>query len=302
MFNDLTRNDYNKLIKFFIPQTHKLCYYSLSSLIVWNHHLSKPVWKIDNDALITGMVFSSKPEKNYLLLPIANGKELSPVQLYNFAKSNGFNKYQFIPETYVTGHNYVDINDLFVITEQPEYEDYIYNTKDLSQLKGKKYSKKRNLINQFQKNYIDKEIVETKPITTNDIPECIALLNTWAESKEYDNDSSEYTIGEKQATENALNNIDKLGFSGLQLRINGQIKAFGISSKLTDEIGGFNFEKADPTIKGLYQFFGQQCAQKLFADCKYINKECDMGDPGLKQAKRSYYPEMTVKSFQLFLK
>ncbi len=302
MLNDLTHNDYNKLIKFFMPQNHKLCYYSLSSLIAWSHHLSKPVWKIENDALIAGMVFFSKPEKNYLILPIANGEELSPAQLYNIAKNNGFNKYQFIPEAYVTGHNYLDLNNIFVIVEQPEYQDYIFNTEDLAQLKGKKYSKKRNLINQFTTNYINKQIVETAPITTNDIPDCIALLNTWADSKKYDNDSNEYTIGEKQATENALKNIDILGFSGLQLRINGQIKAFGISSKLTEEIGGFNFEKADPTIKGLYQFFGQQCAQKLFADYKYINKECDMGDPGLEQAKRSYYPAMKVKSFQLLLK
>lgn len=302
MFNDLTQTDYNELIKFFRPQTHRLCYYSLSSLIVWSHHLSKPVWKIENDALIAGMVFFSKPEDNYLLLPIANGKELSPAQLYDIAKNNGFNKYQFIPEDYVTGHNYLDISNLFVIVEQPKYEDYLFNTEDLADLKGKKYSKKRNLINQFRKSHIDKGAVTTAPITPDDVLECIALLDQWAESKKFDIDSNEDTSGEKQAAENALNNIDKLGLSGLQLRIDGKIKAFGISSKLTDEIGGFHFEKADSTIKGLYQFFDQQCAQQLFSDYKYINKECDMGDPGLKQAKRSYYPETTVKSFQLFLK
>ncbi len=114
MLNDLTQNDYNKLIKFFNPQTHRLCYYSLSSLIVWSNYIAKPVWKIENDALIAGIVFSSTPEKNCLFLPIANGKELSPAQLCNIAKNNGFNKYQFIPEAYVTGHNYLDINNLFV--------------------------------------------------------------------------------------------------------------------------------------------------------------------------------------------
>ncbi len=99
-----------------------------------------------------------------------------------------------------------------------------------------------------------------------------------------------------------MENIDKLGLAGLTLRINGKIKAFGIGSSLTDMIGGFHFEKADPSVKGLYQFFDRECVRHLFSTVPYINKECDMGDPGLQQAKKSYYPEMTVKSFQLILK
>lgn len=302
MLNDLTQADYDNLINFFEPQIHRLCYYSLSSLIVWSHHLSKPVWAIENDALVAGMVFFSKPEDNYLLLPVANGTEFSPATLYTIAQKTGFNKYQFVPEDYVTGPNYQDINDRFVIVEQPKYEDYLFRTEDLAQLKGKKYSKKRNLINQFHKSHIDKGIVETGPITPSDVPECIALLDQWADSKKFDINANKDTSGEKQAAINALNTIDRLGLKGLQLKIEGKIKAFGIASKLTDTIGGFHFEKADSTIKGLYQFFDQQCAQQLFTGYKYINKECDMGDPGLRQAKRSYYPEMTVKSFQLFLK
>lgn len=302
MLNDLTAEDYNNLIHYFKPQTHRLCYYSLSSLIVWSHHLSKPVWKIEDDALITGMVFFSKPADNYLLLPIAKGKQFSPAQLLRVATKNGFNKYQFIPEDYVTGDNYVDIKNIFDIVEQPKAEDYIFRTEDLAELKGKKYSKKRNLINQFKNTYLKNNNIETAPLTFRDVPECLMLLNTWAEAKTYDIDSNSNAACEKKVAENALNNIDKLGFSGLQLRIDGAIKAFGIASKLTDDIGGFNFEKADSDIKGLYQYFDQQCALQLFSDVPYINKECDMGDPGLRQAKRSYYPDSTVKSFQLIIK
>lgn len=300
--NDLTPENYDNLIHYFKPQTHKLCYYSLSSLIVWSHHLSKPVWKIKEDALIAGMVFFLKPEDNYLLLPIANGKQFSPAQLLRVANKNGFSKYQFVPEDYVTGHNYVDIKNVFDIVEQPKAEDYIFRTEDLSELKGKKYSKKRNLINQFKNTYLKNNNVETAPLTPHDVPECLELLNTWADAKAYNIDSNSDAACEKKVAENALNNIEKLGFSGRQLRIDGSIKAFGIASKLTDDIGGFNFEKADSNIKGLYQYFDQQCALQLFSDVPYINKECDMGDPGLKQAKRSYYPDSTVKSFQLIIK
>ncbi len=170
MFSDLTHSDYDTLIHYFSPQRHRLCYYSLSSLIVWKDTFSKPVWKIDCDSLIVGKLFLQNSEKNYLLLPIANGRELSPVQLYKIALSSGISKYQFIPEDYVTGHNYTDLNHLFTIIEQPEYEDYIYNTSDLSELKGKKYSKKRNLNSQIEKAHLNSDTIKTMPLMQKDIP------------------------------------------------------------------------------------------------------------------------------------
>ena len=302
MFNDLTHTDYDKLHPFFMPQSHRLCYYSLSSLIVWTNQFSKPVWKIENNALIAGMVFYSRPEKSYLLLPVANGKELSPARIYKIAKSSNFNKYQFVPEDYVISHNYTDLKHLFTVIEQPRYEDYVYKTSDLAELKGKKYAKKRNLISQFRKNMNGVNKVETTVISEADIPECLDFLDIWASTKKYDVDTNEDAACEKQATANALVNINRVGLRGLILRLNNELKAFGIGSQLTDDIGGFHFQKADPAVKGLYQYFDQQCAQELFGSFEYINKECDMGDPGLRQAKRSYYPETTVKSYQLILK
>lgn len=302
MFTELTSINYSQLRKYFIPQTHRLCYYSLSSFISWSHHISMPVWKIENDVLLVGMKYFSNPENNYLVLPIAQGKEYSPAQLYKFALSNGIKKYQFIPEDYVMGHNYADLESLFKIKEQTGFEDYIYNTSDLAELKGKKYSKKRNLINQFVKDYYNKGRVLIAPITSSDIDECLDFLEAWCSSRDFNYETNIYASTEKQTTINALKNINNLGLKGLLLKIDGKVQAFAMGSKLTEEIGGFHFEKAAPHIKGLYQFFDKQCARRLFGDYRYINKECDMGLEGLRQAKRSYYPVMRVKSYELFLK
>lgn len=303
MFQDLTFKDYDHLIDYFSSQRYRLCYYSLSSLIAWENRFSKPVWKIEDDGLISGKVFYTQPDKNYLILPVAKGREFSPAQLYKLAKENAFNKYQYVPEDYISGHNYSDINHLFTIIEQIGYEDYIYRTEDLAELKGKKYAKKRNLISQFSKNILSVEDVTIEKMGADDTDECLGFLRqTWAESKKYDVAENEDAICEMAASENALIHIEHLGLQGLVLRINGKIKAFGIGSELTPEIGGFHFQKADPSVKGLYQYFDRECARRLFDAYPYINKECDMGDPGLRQAKRSYYPVDTVKSYQLILK
>mgnify|MGYP000405684838 CR=1 FL=1 len=61
-------------------------------------------------------------------------------------------------------------------------------------------------------------------------------------------------------------------------------------------------EKADAEIKGLYQYFDQQCARRLFNGYTYINKESDLGIAGLAKSKRSYYPVEKVKAYRLLLK
>ena len=62
------------------------------------------------------------------------------------------------------------------------------------------------------------------------------------------------------------------------------------------------YEKAFSSIKGLYQYFDNACAKTLFNGYTYINKESDMGIPGLAKAKKSYLPDRMVHASRLILK
>jgi hypothetical protein len=83
------------------------------------------------------------------------------------------------------------------------------------------------------------------------------------------------------------------------LRISGDVCAFGISAPITDNIAALHYEKAYARIKGLYQYFDNICAKTLFKGYEYINRESDMGDPGLSRAKNSYHPVKRIKSYEL---
>ncbi len=301
-FQRLLPEHYPELERYFTTQSHKLCYYSLSSLIAWCHHVSYSQWRIVDNDLIISVVFPDNPQKNWLLMPIPGEKPLPPAGLKDLATSLNHDKFVYVPEDYITSREPGEIEEFFEIKELKEFEDYVFRTEDIANLKGKKYSKKRNLINQFLKNHVDRGAVSIDKITRNDIPECIEHLDRWCDTRSFDYEIDDYASTEKAAVLNALNNIDRLGFSGILLRLDGNVAAFGIGSQLTNEIGGFNFEKAVPDIKGLYQYFDMMCARHLFKDYSYINKECDMGLPGLAQSKRSYYPAMTVKAYSLTLK
>ena len=93
-----------------------------------------------------------------------------------------------------------------------------------------------------------------------------------------------------------------MGADGLLLRIDNAVSAFGIAGHLTETTGALHFEKAYAGVKGLYQYFDNLCAKHLFNGYQYINKESDMGIPGIAKAKRSYHPVRIVKSYRLTVK
>jgi hypothetical protein len=60
-----------------------------------------------------------------------------------------------------------------------------------------------------------------------------------------------------------------------------------------------HFEKADPSIPGIYAFINQQFVHRNFMEMTYINREEDMGIPGLRKAKESYNPVRMVHKYRI---
>lgn len=56
-----------------------------------------------------------------------------------------------------------------------------------------------------------------------------------------------------------------------------------------------HFEKCIDEYKGIYQAVNQFFAASLPPDCLYVNREQDLGDEGLRQAKMTYRPCGFVK-------
>jgi hypothetical protein len=291
--------DYQKLSIFFENQQYRLCDYSLLSLIVWSNQRLKTFYFIEDNTLIICNKSNSSPKDNHLILPISPAAEITPEYLFNLARKLGFVSYWSVPGDYLLKYDSHEIESFFKVTEQTEFDDYIYLTEDLAHLKGNKFTRQRNLIHQFSKTYLDRVKVDVELINRDNAEECLNFLNEWCDMRKCDMEHDEGLACEKMAAVKTLNNIDALEVKGILIRINGKVSAFGISSRLTDEIGVLNFEKAYPNIKGLYQFLDNECAKRLFAGYKYINKESDMKLPKLAQSKKSYNPVMKIKSYRL---
>jgi hypothetical protein len=76
--------------------------------------------------------------------------------------------------------------------------------------------------------------------------------------------------------------------------------AFSIYEAIGPVTVAVHFERALRSYKGLYQVINWETAKAVAAQgFDYLNREEDMGDAGLRDAKMSYHPVEIVKAHEL---
>lgn len=174
----------------------------------------------------------------------------------------------------------------FVIAEDRDNFDYLYLRTDLAELPGKKYHKKRNLVNQFLSAYDHQEW----PLTPDLVPLALEVLDSWREEKGEE--------GDYRSAREALERFGELGMEGALYFIDGKPAAWCLGEGLAGgTMFAVHFEKAIGAYKGVYQYMNQAFAAMLPPRYVHINREQDLGDPGLRQAKETYRPRGFVKKY-----
>ena len=177
----------------------------------------------------------------------------------------------------------------FTYIPERDYFDYIYLREDLATLKGKKFQAKRNHVNKFKKQYV----YEYVPLTPEMIPECLELEAKWYKANRTDADQEELRE-ERQSMIFALQHFKELDLMGGAIRIDNQLVAFTFGSPINQDTFGVHVEKADTHYDGAYSIINQEFASRIPEQYLYINREEDLGIPGLRQAKLSYNPAILL--------
>ncbi len=180
----------------------------------------------------------------------------------------------------------------FKFTEIREYADYIYDTQKLATLSGKKLHSKRNHINRFIQDNPDWAY---EPINPDNIEECRAMTNLWCLQVDCQDDDD--LKKEACAIKQAFENFEALAFSGGVLRVGGEIVAYSIGDRLTDDTFMVHIEKAFSDIRGAYPMINQQFVLANCMDYPFVDRQDDMGVEGLRKAKLSYQPVRIVDKY-----
>lgn len=181
--------------------------------------------------------------------------------------------------------------------ETREHFDYVYLTSDLIDLPGGGFRNKRNYINQFHRAYGS---YSYEPLEDRHIGACMELQEQWCTYRRCDDDLN--LLGEWEAVKEALVNFRALDVAGAVISLDGIVKAFTIGEAMRGDMAVVHIEKADPEIPGLYQLINQQFCARQWRGARFINREQDLGVPGLRKAKLSYNPHHFVEKYRVSLK
>lgn len=174
--------------------------------------------------------------------------------------------------------------------------DYIYRASDLIELPGKKYHKKRNHVSKFHSKYE----YEFLPLRREDFSECLAFYDVWLNTKP--EEMSKEMMDELSAIKKAFQLYEELGLVGACIKIDGKIRGFTIGEYTNAQMGTIHFEKCDSSFDGIFATINQLFAKEYFSQMSYINRQDDMGLPGLRKAKQSYYPVMMGDKYNMIPK
>ncbi len=172
--------------------------------------------------------------------------------------------------------------------------DYIYDINALAELRGKKYQKKRNHLNRFLSLYPD---CCPKPVTEENAEDVRRMVEKWYALREAEDPSADFHM-EKAAIFKALDKKDALGMECFALYINGDCVAMSVASPLSETVFDVHFEKALEKFEGVYaaiNYYFSGYLREKYGAVKYLNREDDMGIPGLRRAKMSYRPDFMIE-------
>lgn len=179
--------------------------------------------------------------------------------------------------------------------------DYIYDAGELATLKGNRFHKKRNLLYQFKKNY-EYRYVRMAP---EFVQAAMALQNNWCTWRECDSDVQ--LANENMAIEKVLSHWQTLdGIIGGCILVGEKMVAYTIGERLTEDTLVVHFEKGDTDFKGVYQAMNQMFVEHETtapgAGIRWVNREQDLGDVGLRRAKETYHPVEFLKKYRVDFK
>ncbi len=177
-----------------------------------------------------------------------------------------------------------------VIDEARDDWDYLYEVPELVELKGNRFHKKKNLLNQFLKKY-DHVYQSFGPEM---IEQALAMQADWCTWRDCEN--SKTLAAENLAIDRVLQHWDQLeNITGGAIVSEGNLVAYTVAETFGEDTLLIHFEKANPDYRGAYQAINQMFLKTAGSGRRLVNREQDLGDQGLRKAKLSYNPSDFIR-------
>ncbi len=263
------------------------CDYTLCGMFLWKEYYSYTKCIRNNTVFVKGM----DPEGNvFFLLPVGEmeiGESIYLIEEY-CAEKGVEPRFLFVPEAGV---------EFFKDKKAKEVEDwsdYIYDRTVFQELKGRELHKKKNRINKFRANNPNWRYERMN--NENAVKAREFFL------KKFDTDGSDkMLLAEKRIILQVFEDFSKFGLRGGLLFCDDRCIGFTMGDVLGDTLF-VHFEKAEKDVDGSYEMLANCFVSDMPAEITRINREEDMGNQGIRRAKKAYAPIELRKKYDIIAK
>lgn len=266
---------------------YPLCEYTFATLFCWQG-CNRTRWAVHQDWLL--LRFEAGGHERFLC-PVGTGDPRPAIDLCmdHLARRGHPPVVEMVPGRV---RDRLPAGAYWVEPDKPNF-DYIYLREDLATLAGRRYSRKRNHIKHFSESCSWTFL----PLVPQDVHDCLCFLEEWRAGLV--DSGNPWLDFEVNALRVCLAHLMPLAVMGRVLRVDGRVAALSIGEALTEDTFVVHYEKAVRDCEGVYPMVSREFARAVPDRFTWINREQDMGVPGLRVAKESWFPVRQEPAFTL---
>ncbi len=180
------------------------------------------------------------------------------------------------------------------INNKRRWRDYLYSAQEFADYSGKKYAGQRNHVNKFKRMYPGYRFVE---LGSADSDRILRFLDEF--EKRQIAKGTVIAREEMKSVYALVKVLDALQLKAGGIEVDGEMISFSVGESCGEQLI-VHVEKALTQYDGIYATTAQEFARHFACGAKYINREDDAGDPGLRKSKLQYNPLRLVDKFNVY--
>lgn len=177
-----------------------------------------------------------------------------------------------------------------LIEPRRDWADYVYEAESFLTFSGKALHTQRNHVNRFYREHPDAVLA---PIDSGNVPACHDFLCAYSQQH---SDMSRVERNEVRGAMDLICMRETLGQDAACLMLGDEVIALSVGERQNDTLY-VHVEKARMDIPGAYTAMAQAFVRFAGEGVRWVNREDDAGDEGLRESKLRYRPATLLNKY-----
>lgn len=291
-FREIRLEDREIFLEALSSHPPKISELTFTNLFIWRNHY-RFVWSFHKGAIF--VLGNDESGDIYALQPIGTTNIRSYKELLEILRD--MKKGDFVRFERVGKEALEILSKLGEVRVTPlrDHFDYVYLKSELLELRGNRYKEKRQRIRRAMK----VKGLTFSELRSEHISKCINLHERWCRFKRCDEDES--LKAEYMASCELFENYHSLGVTGAVITVMDSLIAFSVGEMLNSDTIVVHFEKVDPEYPDFYPLINVKFLEICGEGATFVNREQDLGVPGLRTSKLSYHPHHFEEKYRVLI-